>query len=328
MPLGLDMGSQSSLLSALVFSVALLGAAGLANAQFEVEEPEAQQGEVELEYNGDYHFGNPRRRIAIDGGEIVADENEVWRQRHVFGIGMGLTNFFKLTIEAEFEQERLDEFDDVVLANSFGDLEATEIQFEGIAVLRPLKGDGFGAAAFISYVAALGDDPNQFQIGPILKAAQGPWSATTNLFFIKNIGGGEREPDGSIFRDERWDFQYAWRVNYQISDRWALALEGFGTINRLGDSGRRSEAVELFGDQDQHRLGPVGYYTFKHARPARMGSLKDNGNGEASAGQAGGNGNGDEDDDGTIVTAGFGVLIGLNEDTSDVALKWSLEVEF
>jgi hypothetical protein len=319
------MGSTSALLSILVVSVALLGAPGVARAQFEVEEPEAQQGEVELEYNGDYHFGNPRRQVVEEGGEIIADENEVLRQRHVFAIGFGLTDFFKLSIEAEFEQERLDDFDDIALANSFGDLEATEIQFEGIAVLRPLKGDGFGAAAFISYVAALGDDPNQFQIGPILKVAQGKWSATTNLFFIKNIGGGEREPDGSIFRDERWDLDYAWRVAYQASESWALALEGFGTFNRLGNSGRKSEAVELFGDQDPHRLGPVAYYTFKHPRSAKMASLKDpNGNGD---GPANGNGNGD-DDEGTTVTAGFGVLFGLNEDTSDVALKWSFEVEF
>lgn len=314
-------------LAALTLSgAALLASTAATHAQFEVEEPEAQQGDVELEYNGDYHFGNPRRQVIEQGGEIIADENEVLRQRHVFGIGFGLTDFFKLSIEAEFEQERLDDFDDIALANSFGDLEATEIQFEGIAVVRPLKGDGFGAAALISYVAALGDDPNQFQIGPILKVAQGKWSATTNLFFIKNIGGGEREPDGSIFRDERWDFDYAWRVAYQASEHWALALEGFGTFNRLGNSGRKSEAVELFGDQDQHRLGPVAYYTFKHPRGARMASLKDP-NGKSN-GPGNGNGNGDDDDEGTTVTAGFGVLFGLNEDTSDVALKWSLEVEF
>jgi hypothetical protein len=313
---------------------ALLASTGATRAQFEVEEPEAQQGEVELEYNGDYHFGNPRRQVVEEGGEIIADENEVLRQRHVFAMGFGLTNWFKLAFEAEFEQERLDDIDDIALANSFGDLEATEIEFEGIAVLRPLNGDGFGAAALISYAAALGDDPNQFQIGPILKVAQGKWSATTNLFFVKSIGGGEREPDGSIFRDQRWDLDYAWRVAYQATERWALALEGFGTLNRLGDSGRKSEAVELFGDQDQHRLGPVAYYTFKHPRAARMASLKDpdgkgsaNGNGNSNS-NGNGDGNGDDDDEGTTVTAGFGVLFGLNEDTSDVALKWSLEVEF
>ena len=37
------------------------------------------------------------------------------------------------------------------------------------------------------------------------------------------------------------------------------------------------------------------------------------------------NGDDDDDDDGTSVTAGFGVLFGLNDDTSDVALKWSLK---
>jgi hypothetical protein len=44
--------------------------------------------------------------------------------------------------------------------------------------------------------------------------------------------------------------------------------------------------------------------------------------------RAGGHDNGDDHDEGTSVTAGFGVLFGLNDDTSDVALKWSLEVGF
>ena len=91
--------------------------------------------------------------------------------------------------------------------------------------------------------------------------------------------------------------------------------------------GRKSEAVELFGDQDQHRLGPVAYYTLKLPRGAKNASMKDANGDEAAGANAGEADNGD-DDEATTVTAGFGVLFGLNDDTSDVALKWSLEVEF
>ena len=38
--------------------------------------------------------------------------------------------------------------------------------------------------------------------------------------------------------------------------------------------------------------------------------------------------NGDDDDEGTSVRVGAGVLFGLNENTSDYALKWSVEIEF
>lgn len=312
-------------LAIILAAGAFLIGASPARAQFEVEEPEAEKGELEFEYQGDYHWGNPRRRVdASNPSEIIADENEVLRQRHVFGLGFGLTDYLRLTVEAEFEQERFDEIDDVASANAFDDLNATEIQFEGVAVLVPLKKNGFALAAYASYVASLTEDPNQFQIGPILKVAQGPWSATANLFFIRNIGGGEREEeDEPIFRDQRWDFQYAWQIKYDYSDRWALAVEGFGTVNRLGDTGRESDAVLEFGDQDQHRLGPVVYYTFKHWRGAEKGSLKDvDDDDKAKAGDD------DDDDEGTSVTAGLGVLFGLNDDTSDVALKWSLEVGF
>lgn len=327
------MGLQYPRLLALAgVLLGLLGSAGAVRAQFDIDEPEAEQGEVEVEYQGDYHFGNPRRQVSIGPDGLIADENEVLRQRHVLGLGLGLTDYFKLGIEVEFEQERFDDPDSVAQANAFDDLEATEIQIEGTAVLVPLKRDGFAAAAFLSYGAALDDGPSTFIFGPIFKIKQGPWSATTNTYFVKNFGGGEVDDDGTTFRDGRWDFEYKWQLKYEASASWAFALEGFGTVNRLGDSGRRSEAVELFGDQDQHRLGPVVYYTFKRPRGTGTSSLKDaNGDDDAPGARAGANddeGDNGDDDEGTAVTAGLGVLFGLNETTSDVALKWSLEVQF
>ena len=100
-------------------------------------------------------------------------------------------------------------------------------------------------------------------------------------------------------------------------------------VERLGNSGTRSEEREVFGDFDRHLLGPVFYYSW--------GGDNDRAEGKARKGLrlrgAGANGrNGDDDKNGDSeapgYTLGAGVLFGLNENTSDVALKWSLEVEF
>ena len=293
---------------------ALVVSANAANAQFEIEKPEVEQGEVELEYQGDYRWGHPNRRFIIEdqGGpdeEIVADENDVARQRHVFGMGMGLTDFFKLTVEVEFEEERFDEIDDVALLNAFGELKATELQFEGVLVLKQSKGDGLGAGAFISLAHPFeGEESELFYVGPILQYSQGPWSVTANPFFVKHFGVETEEDENS---DDRWDFEYAWQVAYATNSQVTLAVEGFGTVNRLGESGSKNEAIELFGDQDHHRAGPVIYYTFKGPQgPMKAG--KDD----------------DDDDAGGSVTMGVGVLFGLNDDTEDTSLKWSLEAEF
>ena len=36
----------------------------------------------------------------------------------------------------------------------------------------------------------------------------------------------------------------------------------------------------------------------------------------------------DDDDEDIVVTLGTGLLVGLNENTPDTTLKWSVEVEF
>jgi hypothetical protein len=105
---------------------------------------------------------------------------------------------------------------------------------------------------------------------------------------VRQLGGDES--------GEKWDFAYAAQVAYSFSQSWSLALEGYGTIERVAQSGRRSESAQLFGDFDQHRAGPVVYCDITSAD---MG-----------------------------VTIGVGVLAGLNASTPDQTLKLSVEVDF
>src|SRR5262245_16378103 len=45
------------------------------SSQLEIKEPKVEAGEIELEYVGDYHFGQPRRRFfAEPSGSLVADD--------------------------------------------------------------------------------------------------------------------------------------------------------------------------------------------------------------------------------------------------------------
>jgi hypothetical protein len=91
----------------------------------------------------------------------------------------------------------------------------------------------------------------------------------------------------------------------------------------------------VFGDFDRYLLGPAFYYSWGGDED-RAAKKAGKGLGVRNAGAKNGNSdkNGDKGDaknggrEGPTYTLGAGVLLGLNENTADVALKWSLGVEF
>jgi hypothetical protein len=188
--------------------LALLSFPNAARAQFEVKGLDAEKGSVELEYQGDYNFGPPKRGIqkAEPGppAEFLFDENEVNRQRHSFELGMGLTDWLQISVGVELEQERIDDPDTLSQANSFGDLKATSIQMEGTVVVIPEKPNGIGLGLYGQLEPAIQEgDANHFSVGPIITASQGPWSVALNPW-IGHLYGGESDPANGEFRDERW----------------------------------------------------------------------------------------------------------------------------
>lgn len=312
---------KTHLLLPLMAIIALCASLQPASAQFEIKDLDVEKGKVELEYNGDGHFGQPARRFrqTTPGPppEYLFDENEVNRQRHNFELGFGLTDFFQFSIGTELEQQRLDDPPSLADAEAYDNLKATSIQIEGTLVLFPIKQNGFGLGLYGQLEPAIQEgDANHFSVGPVLKAVQGPWSVTLNPW-LGHLSGGAHDPAIGVFRDERWSFEYQWQTAYQFSEQISLAIEGYGIVNRLGDSGHPSEAALAFGDQDQHRVGPVVYYTFD------AGSLR-------SASEAKNNDDAKEDggEGGSEITMSLGVLFGLNANTSDTALKWGMGVEF
>jgi hypothetical protein len=294
----------------------LPAAAGPAINQFEVKDLEVEQGEVEIEDQSDWAFGMPRRKSFVDGPDTEFDDNEVARQRHEVELSIGLTDWLKIGTGFELEEERVDDPEPGTNPDRFDSLKVTEVSLGALAVLVPVKTHGIGLGAYAELQLPTSDEARTLYVAPIIQAVSGPWSATGNFAFVKFMGG---EAEDGEARDEKWDFAYFTQLKYEASEAWAFALEAYGTIDRIGNSGTPSEAAVAIGDQDQHRIGPVLYYTFKRDRMAPVTAMK---LGAASEGDD------DDDDEGTSATLGLGFLAGLNDNTPDGTLKLSLEIEF
>lgn len=302
---------------AWLLSTGAVSAGPLIN-QFELKDLESEAGNIEVESQSAFSSGQPRRGFVdtTGNGDFTFDDNTVVRQNHEIGIGLGLTDWLKIGVGIEFEQERLDNPGDVEQANAFANLKLDQLQFEGVLVLVKPEKDGIGLGLFIEYNhPAPGDAeaPGELFFGPILQAQSGPWSMTANLALIKQFGGHAAEGNDEFVRDNKWDFSYSVQAKYAFSEALSLALEAYGTFDRIGNSGTRSEESALFGDFDQHRMGPILYWTV--TPNGRESSAKP----EAEAGG---------DDKELEVTIGTGVLFGLNDDTADATYKLSLEVGY
>ncbi len=299
--------------------------AGPAVNQFELKDLEAEPGKVEFQSQNAHSWGQPGRKAERDGAEFIYDDNSVIKQRHALELEMSLTHFFRLRLGIEYEKERIEEPRNLASANDFDSLKLDEIAIEGVAIFSRVPdsgGVGLGMLAEFQHPLEAGE-LNSIVFGPILEAKYGPWGAVGNLTFINYFGGGDEGPDAEP-ADKKWDLAYAGQVYYQASVAWTFALEAYGTFDRLGNSGTPGDEREAFGDHDQHRIGPLVYYSFSSGDREGLRGVSQ------VRGSAGGDDGltGDGDDGGIEVTIGTGLLFGLNENTPDTTLKWSVEVEF
>ncbi len=269
--------------------------AGPAIGQFEVKDLESEPGGIEFQSQNAHMFGQPRRAVEADGGEFEYDDNSVTKQRHAMEVEFGITPRWKSRVGIEFEKERVDDPDSPAQADAYADLKLTEIGGELIAIIDPIdEDDDWGFGLVTEYEHALEDgEASTLLFGGIIQTNQGPWWANVNLYLVKHLGGDRP-------RDEKLDFAYASQFGRHLSEHWHATIEAYGTVDRLGDSGRRNEEARLFGDHDQHRLGPLLYYTTELGRG----------------------------DDGTALLVGAGFLFGLNDNTPNTTFKWTVEVEF
>jgi len=292
-------------------------AAGPSIGQFEMKQVETEAGDVEFQSQNAYSWGQPRRRFRETApDDYVYDDNTVAQARNALELEVSWTNWLRMRVGIEFEKERIEDPASPAQADSFGSLKLDEYAAEVVVVLVPIKGDGFGVAWLTEFEKPVENaEPMTLVIGPLIEAKQGSWRLLLNLFVTRFMGGEPEEPGEPL--DDKWDFNYAAQVKYDFSNGLELALEAYGTVDRIGNTGTRNEEALIFGDHDQHRIGPILYYTTKlgHGSAGQM----------EGAGAEGGDGDGDN-----VPTATFGVgpLIGLNNNTPDLTLKLSLEVDF
>lgn len=298
-----------ALVVAGVGALPIAAEAGPAIGQFEIKTLDAEPGEIEFQSQNAYAFGSPRRRtIATPDGEIEADGNSLARQRHALEVEFGITTFLKGRIGVEYEKERREDPTSIRDAQGYEDLKLDEYAAELIWVMVPRKGDGIGLGIVVEYeIPAEKGGAQTLIAGPIFEWADGPWSLTLIPTLVQFFGG-ERNEAGR--KDEKIDFAYASQLKYRWSRHLDLALEAYGTVERVGGRGGRSEEATLFGDFDQHRLGPIVYWNFT---PGFAESLR---------------AKDDDDDDEEMVSLGIGALFGLNDDTPTTTLKLSMEVVF
>ena len=283
--------------------------AGPAINQFELKDLQSEPGSIEFQSQNAHSFGQPRRQyIEEEPGKFEFDDNSVIKQRHALELEFGITDYFRTRVGIEYEKERIEEPDTRSEANDFDSLRLEEIAVEGVLVFVPVTEHGIGFGMLAEYQHPTdSDEAKSIVFGPIIETRLDQWSATANLTLVHFFGGASEE------RDEKWDFAYAGQVMYEATQHLDVALEAYGTTDRLGNSGSR-HAAGTFGDHNQHRLGPVIYYAFQAGVNPNSAttSSKDH----------------RQNDDGTEVVIGTGLLFGLNNNTPDITLKWSVELEF
>ncbi len=285
--------------------------------QFELKTLESEPGAFEFQSQNAWSWGQPARQVASDGAnELVFDENAVIRQRHALELEVGLTNSLKMRAGIEFEKERFEDPETLEQANAFDELQLAEFGIELIAILLPRHDDGAGFGVVVEYERPVDrDEPDTLIVGSIAEWLAGRWFAAAVPMAVRTLG--DRTEQGDEL-DDKWDFAYATQLAYRFSERWALAFEGYGTIERLANSRHPSVSAQLLGDFDQHRAGAVLYHTYEFGRSHGRQSTPS----ELPPGDITGT------DDDVGLTIGIGLLAGLNQDTPDYTLKLSIEVDF
>jgi hypothetical protein len=299
----------------LVLLYAPAAIAGPAIGQFETKDLESKPGEIQFQSQNAFSFGQPGRRVNADEpGEARFDDNTIARERYALELQKGITTWLRARVGIEFEKERFDDPASIAQANAFGELKLSSISLEGVFILVSPGKSGFGLGLLTEYEHGVGPEADLFSAGPIIGLSSGPWSALANLLIVQHLDTPDRKRD----------FAYAAQIQYEASSSWALALEAYGTVDRIGRSGSRPVEQMGFPDFDQHRLGPVVYYRFgSQASPDATKSLvKPPGRHKTVKADD------DGDDHEEPVSLGVGMLFGLNGNTPDKTLKLSLEVDF
>jgi hypothetical protein len=203
---------------------AIVGLTGTsAHAEFEIPEVDAEKGALEAEYRGASHWGLPPRD--------EDDESDLLRQSHELELQYGLTDWWMLRLTPNFEEP------------DGGSFQFTSVGVETQFVFIPRHGGEFGAALMLGYgpySQSLNEDaPDEFEFGPVVEYAPGPWLLSLNPRLATDVGE-DADRDG-------WGFEYAAQLRYQFGPRLGAAVLGFGEIEELAQSGPFNKQIHVLG---------------------------------------------------------------------------------
>ena len=192
------------------------------------------------------------------------------RSAHEQVIHFGLRDWWRLSGAIEWENP------------TYGDIHASHLAVENVFVLRPMtQRYNMGLGLFAAVEASVHrDSTNAVVFGPIIASRWDKLSVTLNPFFEKTFG---RNPEEGIA------LTYRWQSRYELRERFAVGVEGYGLVENIGNSPRLAD--------QEHRFGPVLYKQFDLDRA-------------------------------TKVEPSIGVLFGLTSATPDVTLKFNIDVHF
>ena len=218
-------------------------------AEFEIQEPSVEKGEVETEYRGAVHFGIKKGEDDDngaaengddddDGGVIGAlddDEEAPLRQSHDFEIEYGITERFKLSATLGTDEP---------ITDAYG-VSSVEIEAQYELMEREDGEDGWALAFAAGYgFATRSDEADEIEFGPIIEYATGPLILTINTYLSGQVGDNV-EADGL-------GFQYGWRAEYEVAEHWGVGVEMFGEVEDLAHSGPWNE--------QEHSIGPTVFW--------------------------------------------------------------------
>lgn len=184
-----------------------------------------------------------------------------------------------------------------------------EYKLETISFESVIRADKWSLRTFDAawysglFVATDNAATNSFVFGPVASYYQGPISIIINPFFEQTFG--QNNEDGI-------SLTYGWRATYTVTEKISIGVEGYGDIPHLGNS-------DLFNDQ-VHRIGPVLYFGQVDGNPYNNLSLDAK---KYASKVHNRTVNGLEE-----LSADVGVLFGLTENTSDIAIKWNTYLHF
>jgi hypothetical protein len=249
-------------------------------AEFEIQESTIDPGEIQLQYRGAWHSGLPKGDAA--DLDVLPDEEEApLRQSHDVELQMSITSRWLVALTHTFDEPIADDF------------RLSALEVESQIELITLVGDGLGLAVQGGVekplLEARREEAPDFSLGPIIELAKSDFLLTLNPLFFREFG--------ELAEQEGWGFEYGWQAKYDVTERLALALEMFGEIDELRNSGPF--------DEQQHSIGPAFYYTLGEAEVDEFGK-----------------------GEGAELVLSLGAQFGLTEQTSDAALKVFIGYEF